>query len=261
MVAEAKENFGYGGAVNAWLRVLLPLPAWPGAWILNPDTRPEPRALAELVACSAARQKGMVGSRIVAPARSEIVQTRGLRWRRLLSLTEAIEAGAPAAAEPDLVALEARIDAPSGVSIYVTRRCLEQVGLMDERYFLYFEDLDWGYRAKHYCGVGYAHKSVVYHRGGTTIGSAPTRAGHSSFSAYLEFRNTVNFVRRHHRSWMLWTLLVLVWRSCRYGMAGSFVNLRTALAGLKAGIAGETGRPDRVFIFTGVTPSLRKRSG
>jgi N-acetylglucosaminyl-diphospho-decaprenol L-rhamnosyltransferase len=260
VVAEAEENFGYGGAINAWLRVLLTLPAWLGVWILNPDTQAEPRALAELVACSTARRKGMVGSRIVAPTRPEIVQTRGLQWCRLLALTKDIGKGEPAATEPDLAALEAHVDALTGASIYVTRRCLEHIGLMDERYFLYFEDLDWGYRAKHSCGVGHAHKSVVRHHGGTTIGAKPTRAGHSSFSVYLEFRNTVNFVRYHHPAWMGWTLLVLVWRSFRYGMAGSFVNLRIALTGLKAGLASETGRPDHIFAFTGITPSLRKRS-
>jgi N-acetylglucosaminyl-diphospho-decaprenol L-rhamnosyltransferase len=64
-VAEATENFGYAMAINAWLRILLNLPGWPGVWILNPDTQPDPRALAELVAWAAARRGGMVGSRIV----------------------------------------------------------------------------------------------------------------------------------------------------------------------------------------------------
>ena len=138
-VAEAKENFGYAGAVNAWLRILLAFPAWPGAWILNPDTQPDDRALAELVAWSALRCQGMVGSRIVSSAHPELIHSRGLRWRPLRASTEAIDYHTSAAIEPDPDKLEARMDAPSGASFYVTRPCLEHIGLMDERYFLYFE--------------------------------------------------------------------------------------------------------------------------
>jgi GT2 family glycosyltransferase/peptidoglycan/xylan/chitin deacetylase (PgdA/CDA1 family) len=257
LAAEARENFGYAGAINAWLRVLLSSPAWPGVWILNPDTQPDVLALAELVTWSSSRQKGMVGSRVVSFAEPDIVHTRGLRWRPIRASTEAVDFRTPAAIEPDHDEIEARLDAPSGTSIYVTRQCLECIGLMDERYFLYFEDLDWGYRAKNFGGIGYAHRSIVPHQGGTTMGSARSRSGASPFCVYLEFRNRFLFVRQHHRSWMAWTLLLLIVRSFEYGMVGAFVNMSAALRGLRAAMADETGRPDRVFSFHRGTPSLR----
>ena len=37
-VACAQENLGYAGGANAWLRPLLEVTGWTGAWILNPDT-------------------------------------------------------------------------------------------------------------------------------------------------------------------------------------------------------------------------------
>ena len=48
-VGEACENLGYAGGVNAYLEPLLAIAEWPGVWILNPDTEPEPDALRELV--------------------------------------------------------------------------------------------------------------------------------------------------------------------------------------------------------------------
>jgi len=246
-VAAATENLGYAGGINAWLRILLTGPAFPGVWILNPDTQPDPLALAELVAWSTARRKGMVGSRVVPLARPEIVQSRGLRWRPLLGSTEAVDYHAPSSIEPDPDALEARIDAPSGASLYVTHACIRSIGLMDERYFLYFEDLDWGYRAKSHCGVGYAYKSIVPHHGGTTIGSAARRSARSQLSVYLEFRNRVHFVRQYHHTWLPWTLLVLFTRSLEFGIVGAFANMRAALSGLAAAVRGETGRPDRIL--------------
>lgn len=43
---------------------------------------------------------------------------------------------------------EAEIDAPCGAFMMVRSEIREQVGLLDERYFMYGEDLDWAYRIK-----------------------------------------------------------------------------------------------------------------
>ena len=44
---------------------------------------------------------------------------------------------------------EAEIDAPCGAFMMVRREVIDQVGLLDERYFMYGEDLDWAWRIKH----------------------------------------------------------------------------------------------------------------
>jgi N-acetylglucosaminyl-diphospho-decaprenol L-rhamnosyltransferase len=160
-VALAAHNFGYAGPISALLSV-----PWIGAWILNPATEPGSLALAELVARSEAPRCGMVGSRIVALSDHETVHTQGLQWRSVQATTRAVDHLAVAAIEPDPEQLEGRLDAPSGASMYVTRNCLESIGLIDERYFLYFEELDWGPCAKRSEKIGYAHNSVVRHRGG-----------------------------------------------------------------------------------------------
>lgn len=251
VVAEANENLGYAGAINAWLRILMEVPGWPGTWILNPDTEPAPRALFELVAWSQSRGRGMVGSRIVTSARPDLIHSRGLRWRRLHSSTEAVDYLASAEVEPDPNSVERCIDAPSGASVYVTRECLNKIGLMDERYFLYFEDLDWGYQAKKFGGVGYAFKSIVLHHVGTSIGTARKDSVGSNFSVYLDFRNRIHFIRKHHRGWLLWSLVVLLVQALRYAIKGSFGNMRAAFAGIFAGITGETGRPDHIIDLRG----------
>ena len=40
------------------------------------------------------------------------------------------------------------IDSPSGAFMMVRRNIVEEVGLLDERYFMYGEDIDWAYRIK-----------------------------------------------------------------------------------------------------------------
>jgi GT2 family glycosyltransferase len=189
----------------------------------------------------------MVGSRIIDAARPAEVAIRGLRWNRFAARTTAVDRRAPATIEPDSEAIEAQLDAPSGASLYVTRELIDRIGPMDERYFLYFEDLEWGCRAKALGALGYAHRSIVPHAGGTTIGSATTRADSSRLSVYLEFRNRILFVRQWHRAWLPWTILMQLVHVTAFMSVWSFRNTYAAACGLAAGLRGEVGRPDRIL--------------
>jgi hypothetical protein len=242
-VAEMPDNLGYAGGVNAWLRPLLRVAGWRGVWILNPDTEPRPDALAELVNYAARRGKGMVGSRLILITEPERVQTRGLAWQKLRASVVAIDRYALASVEPDIDELERRLDAPSGASIYATRELIDRIGLMDERYFLYVEDLEWGCRAKKSGAVGYAHRSIVPHKGGTTIGTASRRIDRSRLSVYLESRNRILFVRKNFPLWLPWTVVMGLAHAATFTTVGAFGNLVAALRGLAAGVAGEFGKP------------------
>jgi GT2 family glycosyltransferase len=126
--------------------------------------------------------------------------------------------------------------------MFVTRGCVEKIGMMDESYFLFFEDLDWGMRAK-VVGLGYAAASVVAHKRGTTTGSAREPASIPRLSVYLEHRNGIHFVRRHFPR----TLPLRVGVSLLYAMRFLIRRApRSALAtieGIAAGLRGEVGRP------------------
>ena len=163
----ANANLGYGAGVNAWLRLLLNVDGWKGAWILNPDAEPAPDALAALARRAEAGGKGMVGSTILEAGSDNVVRFRGgLRWRRLTARSVAIGLGERLDASFHVETIERAMDGPSGASTYVTRRCIEQIGLMEDSFFLFYEDLDWGLRAKK-LGLGYAgdsnHSTQAWH--------------------------------------------------------------------------------------------------
>ena len=244
-VGEASENLGYAGGVNAHLEQLLATSDWPGVWILNPDTEPEPGALRELVSYAAKHSRDMVGSRQRPRDEPEIVLSRGLSWRKWRVATGSVDRRVPAAVCPPTDETDKRLDSPSGGSMYVTRSCIERIGLMDERYFLYYEDLDWGLRAKKMGLIGYAHHSVVVHDGGATIGGGSSRRRDSPLSVYLEFRNRLLFARVHFHRWIPWILFMEVAEIMEYAQIGSFRNASAAFQGVAAGLVGRTGRPDR----------------
>jgi GT2 family glycosyltransferase len=242
----APENLGYAGGVNLWLRRLAPNPRYEGYWILNPDTLPEPDALAALIEEAARGGFGMVGSQLVSLARPERIATRGQRWRPLVCRPLALERAKPARERPG-ARLAARLDAPSGASFYLTRMALQQIGPMEESYFLYYEDLEWGLRAKAACGLALAEKSTVRHVGGATTGASPGRRARSALSVYLDHRNRLHFVRRMFPGRLPWTALVVLARTFEFLAVGAPGNFKAAVLGWAAGLRGETGRPERFY--------------
>jgi GT2 family glycosyltransferase len=246
-VGEAPANLGFAGGVNAWLRPLLKERGWPGIWILNPDTEPAPGALKELVLYADRHSKDMVGSRLVARHAPDVVQARGLAWRKWRGAAKLVDLHVPVGNCPPPDSVDVRLDSPSGASMYVTRDCLTRIGLMDERYFLYFEDLDWGMRAKRQGKIGYADDSIVMHDGGTTIGSAMTRKQQSPLAIYLDFRNRLLFVRAHGFRWLVWTILVELAEILDLARVRAFRNMLVAAQGMIAGLLGQTGRPDHMI--------------
>lgn len=239
----ANQNLGYAGGINVWLERLLPISRFTGFWIVNPDAEPDSVALRALVERSQMANKGMVGSTIVPTENHDFVYCRaGHHWRKLRTSLALVGLGQSRAAPIDLAALEATLDCISGASLYVTRACLEDIGFMDERFFLYYEDADWSARAKKH-GLGYAPNSIVVHEGGTTIGSARFRAQRSRLSVYLESRNHLHFVRMHWPTYLPFALLFGSLQALLYLFVLSPNNARTSVAGMLAGIRGETGEP------------------
>ncbi|WP_024513191.1 glycosyltransferase family 2 protein [Bradyrhizobium sp. ARR65] len=254
-IALAERNLGYAGGVNAGIDYLSKIPGWQGIWILNPDSQPEPDALSALVQRSITANKGMVGSTILPVVGGDYIHCRGgLYWRKLI-MRPALLGYRQRINEPfDLEAMEDRLDCVSGASLYVSRKCLEQVGPMDERFFLYYEDADWGIRAKRY-GLGYASASIVPHKGGTTIGSF----NRSQLSVYLQSRNRILYIRMHFPRSLLWGSLLSLAYAMQYLLAGSPRNFKTALAGLWAGLKGEIGPPPP-HIFAEISETLVSRN-
>jgi|GEM_PF-316285 len=248
-VGLAVENLGYAGGVNAWLRELLGSPTWSGVWLLNPDAQPLSGAIDALVGHAEALGLGMTGSRLVSSSEARTTEARGLRWRLLAAKTLGVGAGWPVSKALSPGEREATLHSPSGASIYVSKACIEAIGLMQEQYFLYYEDLEWGLRAlRAGFRIGYAHESVVVHSGGTTIGSPKGGHGGSPMATYLEFRNRLAFVRANFPLWTYWSFMMALLHA---------VRLRPkrlaawAVRGTLDGMRGRLGRPDAMLAWHG----------
>jgi GT2 family glycosyltransferase len=240
----APSNLGYAGGINSWLRPLLQVDGWKGVWILNPDTEPDAGAIAALVEHAEAHGKGMVGSTILDGDGSKSVRFRGgVHWQKFATRSVAIGLGDRFDEPGDLRSIETAMDSPSGASMYVTRDCITKIGVMDERYFLFFEDIDWGVRAKKF-GLGYASASVVTHKRGTTTGSARNASEMPRLTVYLEHRNGIHFVRTHYPWALPLRIGASILYSVRFLLRMAPRNSVAVMHGLLAGLRGEVGQPE-----------------
>jgi GT2 family glycosyltransferase len=88
----------------------------------------------------------------------------------------------------------------------VRREALEQVGLLDERFFMYGEDVDWCYRfrSKGWRTVFYPEAEAI-HYGGASSARAPARF-------YVEMHKAnVQYWRKHHGRLAQFAYLLTVW--------------------------------------------------
>jgi len=186
-------NRGFAGGVNAGLRLLAGDPGLGLFWVLNPDTvvAPEtPFALARR-----AREMGrfaVIGGRVLYLEAPERVQSDGGRLHRLAASAVGVNFGAPAtAALPDAAGL----DYIPGMSMLASREFLDRAGMLDEGWFLYFEEIDWQLRRGD-LALGLAPGAVVYHRAGASIGSGRPGERAGAFALYFACRNLMRFARR-----------------------------------------------------------------
>lgn len=194
-------NLGFAAGNNVGLRFSLLQKDMTHAWLLNNDTLVEPNCLHHM-RTRLARHGGpaVCGSVIHFFERPEIIQCiGGNRFDRKRG--RAFESEGRFTKERDLPAIhtvERKLDYLSGCSMLLPRGFLEGVGLMNEEYFLYYEEIDWFTRASNRFDILVAGDAHLYHREGGSIGSRSWRSGPSLLSDLHLFRSRLQFMRRYY---------------------------------------------------------------
>jgi N-acetylglucosaminyl-diphospho-decaprenol L-rhamnosyltransferase len=240
-ILRPRGNLGYSGGVNACIAAAGS--EWDFIWVLNPDTFPEPDALGALVRRQAEGGYGMVGSRLVFAASGRVQVWGGHTFWPILGRCRSLGVNQPFDATPDLKALEAKLDTIAGASMFVSKEYIETIGVMDNDFFVYNEDIEWSLRRGRF-RLGYAHDSVIRHIGGATAGSSGPIAKRSRFSLYLGDRNTIILAKK--RLPVLWPLATLFALASVFEYLVRFRSFRAfkiGLSGWWAGLRGETGMP------------------
>ena len=98
-----------------------------------------------------------------------------------------------------------QVDWVSGACMIVRRKAIEAVGLMDDRFFMYFEDADWCHR------MWDAGWSVIYYPGVTLTHLVGTSSKKRFVRSALEFhRSAFNFYKKHNSRLAFFFMLPLL---------------------------------------------------
>jgi GT2 family glycosyltransferase len=232
------ENLGYAGGHNVGIRHALSNGA-DYVWLLNNDVELRPHSLAHLVeTMEADKRRGILASSLDGPPdRRKQVSA----WRVRRTVTRAMD---PITCEGCSGGFHPASDL-WGPSIFIRREVVEKIGLLDERYFHYFEERDFVERARR-AGwrLGLACNSRVYHEHGHSLSLR------SPQSHYYLLRNKLLYERKMNGSHPLATLsknlsLLRTFLAPRYVMRTRDTRnvWATALA-MWDGCRGRTGKRD-----------------
>lgn len=121
----------------------------------------------------------------------------------------------------------------TGCALLVKSEVVRQVGLLDELFFLGFEDLDWFMRAKDAGFISiYAPSSMIWHKG-----SHDTKKMGRPVKDYYATRNSILFARKHmaNRYWPLYALSLgrfLAYRTAGYLVRAEFDRVNALYRGV-----------------------------
>lgn len=145
VILRQKRNLGFAGGCNAGIRWALQN-GFDYIWLLNNDAVVAPESLRELVGAMESDPRiGVVGGVMYYWSDPERIQTAGgfmdpeTTRGGMLGLNE-LDAGQFCGIRD--------VDYVSGGMLLVRSAAITQVGLLDERFFMYYEDTDWGVRMR-----------------------------------------------------------------------------------------------------------------
>lgn len=171
------DNRGFAGGNNVALRYLLARGATGYAWLLNNDMVVAPDVLDRMIERAAGDATlGGIGATLLEYASPNVVQAAGggrlEPWQGLPREHSAAgkARGSTAGMHPD------RLDFVSMGCLLVPLQAVRRVGLIDERYFLYGEDIDYSLRLKAAgYGIDFVPSAEVWHKGSaSTVPRSPT---------------------------------------------------------------------------------------
>ncbi len=233
-------NLGFAGGCNVGLRYALQQGDGAYFWLLNNDTVVDPDALSAQIHTMQERSSlGILGSTLLFYDEPETVQCcAGYGFNTWTARVRSASHGATAHHLPTTSEVETHLRFVCGASMFVRRLFLEEVGLLNEQYFLYFEEIDWVTRGAHRFDLGYCPQSRILHKEGRSIGSSRNMQKRSLFSERYLSRNRILFTRTHYPFQLpvafFWTMFVALSRLLKGSVAQAGAVFFGAWSGLFA---------------------------
>jgi GT2 family glycosyltransferase len=236
-VLAAGRNLGFAGGNNLVLARALQRGS-DFVWLLNNDTQVNPFTLRALVEAAQAHPRvGIFGSKILYWDRADtlwfaggFIEKKGHRLGRHRGMDEIDRGQYDAEEEFDFI---------TGCSLLIRAATVRDIHFMPERYFLYWEDVDWCTRARR-AGWSclYVPRSTLLHKVGTTAGRNPR------LQRRYETRNRLLYHWQFNKRDALGAMAALAVETAQEAYHRNLGPVSASLAGACDFLLGRVGRLD-----------------
>lgn len=194
-------NYGFAGGNNIGLKFIMNHSTYDFVFLLNNDTLINSDTVSKLLQyCQTNPKIGMCGSKVIYYHTPDKVQAyAGASFNPILGRAKHIGGFESIDVEPNVVIVEKELDYILGAALMITGECLAKTGLMEDSYFLYYEEVDWATRAKkHGFHLGFANESIVFHKEGGSIGSSHKSSERSYLSDYYLVKSRLKYTNKFY---------------------------------------------------------------
>lgn len=222
VIIHSGRNLGFSDGNNIGIKYALSKGDLDYVWILNNDTVIDKNALEEMVKLAESNKKiGMVGSKLLYYYNQDTIQEvyGEVNWK---DNGKGIGTGEQDDGQWDRnIEVKGRI---MGASILVKNQVIHQIGILDDNYFMEYEDADWCMRAiRAGWKIFYCYKSKIWHKeGGTITGNNKIKKRFLLRSVNLEtlsrfiilryygIRNSIYFINKFYKKQLILFLLIMI---------------------------------------------------
>lgn len=204
VIIKIRKNKGFAGGNNVGIKYFLESNICDYIWLLSNDTVVSRESLFNLIKKTEYYRNrnikvGMIGSKLLYYDAPKIINGIGGKYNKYWAFSKHIGIYEEDNGQYDCEYWTKQIDYVMGAAMFVSKEFIENVGLMCEDYFLYFEELDWALRGKKKgWEIGYCWDSIVYHKEGGTIGSSFNIKKVSEVAEYWGMRNKIIFTKKFY---------------------------------------------------------------
>lgn len=199
---QARSDIGFAGGNNAGSQYVLKKGDADFVWLLNNDTTLDFDALKFLVQKADEfelqnEKVGIIGSKLRWYRWPDKINAVGGKFNVLTTWSYHLGVREPDHGQFDRDDLQ--FDYVYGASLFIRKSFLEDVGLMNDIYYAYFEEIDWEVRGKKKGWKhGYAYKSIIYHKQGVTTGKEIKSKRRPLFFMCCKYRGWMLFYQYYY---------------------------------------------------------------
>ncbi|MDP3013380.1 MAG: glycosyltransferase family 2 protein, partial [Candidatus Subteraquimicrobiales bacterium] len=189
ILIKSNENYGFAGGNNLAMKFAMNFLSVDYVLLLNNDTVVDTEFLNAMMEVAKSDDTvGFVGAKTYFYDKTNIIQVAGganISFKHFIVLELGLNQ-----LDTGVYDTNYELDYISGSCILCKKEVIEMVGMLDTKYFMYWEDADWGVRAKKlgYKSI-YAYNAKIWHK----VGSS----SQNLFQEYYFYRNRIYFMKKN----------------------------------------------------------------